>query len=130
GTTLMTSSTLRQVEGFVQVSSVGAVQVKGVSQPVEAFEVVAATAARTRVQAAAARGLTPLVGRRTEIEVFSKLMEEAGSGQGQILAVGGGGGGGEEGFVGGVLREQGGGGWGGCGRAYGFLTGKRRLIFH
>src|SRR5262250_603813 len=87
GTTLMTSSTLRQVEGFVQVRSVGAVQVKGVSRPVEAFEVVAATAARTRVQAAAVRGLTPLVGRRREIEVFSKLVEEAGSGKGQILAM-------------------------------------------
>src|SRR5215471_2516726 len=87
GKILMTASTLRQTEGFVQVKSVGAVQVKGVSQPVEAFEVVAATAARTRVQAAAVRGLTPLVGRRTEIEVFSKLMEEAGSGQGQILAM-------------------------------------------
>ena len=62
-------------------------QVKGVSRPVEAFEVVAATTARTRVQAAAVRGLTPLVGRRTEIEVFSKLVEEAGSGKGQILAM-------------------------------------------
>ena len=37
----MTASTLRQVEGFVQVKSVGAVQVKGVSRPVDAFEVVA-----------------------------------------------------------------------------------------
>src|SRR5512132_2971208 len=87
GTTLMTASTLREVEGFVQARSVGAVQVKGVSRPVEAFEVVAATAARTRVQAAAVRGLTPLVGRQTEVEVFSKLLEEAGSGKGQILAM-------------------------------------------
>src|SRR5262249_37686308 len=87
GTTLMTAPTLRLVEGFVQVKSAGAVPVKGVSRPVEAFEVVAATAARTRVQAAAVRGLTPLVGRRTEIEGFSKLMEEAGSGKGQILAM-------------------------------------------
>src|SRR5499425_2164021 len=87
GTTLITARTLRQVEGFVQVKSVGMVQAKGVSQPVEAFEAVAATMARTRVQAAATRGLTPLVGRRTEIEVFSKLVEEAASGKGQILAM-------------------------------------------
>src|SRR5262245_12152265 len=87
GAILMTASTLRQVEGFVQVKAVGAVQVKGVSRPVEAFEVVAATTARTRVQAAAVRGLTPLVGRRREIEVLSKLVEEAGSGKGQILAM-------------------------------------------
>ena len=87
GTTLMTASTLRQVEGFVQVKSVGAVQVKGVSRPVEAFEVVAATTARTRVQAAATRGLTPLVGRQSEIEVFNKLVEQAASGKGQILSM-------------------------------------------
>src|SRR5262250_2432601 len=87
GKTLITASTLRQTEGFVQVKPVGAVPVKGVSRPVEAFEVIAATAARTRGQAAAVRGLTPLVGRRREIEVFSKLMEEAGSGKGQILAM-------------------------------------------
>ena len=83
----MTASTLRQVEGFVQVKSVGAVQAKGVSRPVEAFEVVAATTARTRVQAAAVRGLTPLVGRQTEIEVFKKLAEQAASGKGQTLAM-------------------------------------------
>jgi class 3 adenylate cyclase/tetratricopeptide (TPR) repeat protein len=87
GTTLMTAATLREVEGFVQVKSVGAIQVKGVSRPVEAFEVIAATTARTRVQAAANRGLTPLVGRRTEMEVFSKLVEQAASGKGQILAM-------------------------------------------
>src|SRR5262245_34018502 len=87
GKTLMTASTLRQTEGFVQVKPVGAMPVKGLSRPVEAFDVVAATAARTRVQAAAVRGLTPLVGRRREIEIFSKLVEEAGSGKGQILAM-------------------------------------------
>src|SRR5262250_3474736 len=46
GTTLITARTLRQVEGFVQVKSVGMVQAKGVSQPVEAYELVAATSAR------------------------------------------------------------------------------------
>ena len=87
GTTLITASTLRQVEGFIQIRSVGALQVKGVSRPVEGFEVVAATAARTRLQAAATAGLTPLVGRRTEIELFNKLVEQAGGGKGQILAM-------------------------------------------
>jgi hypothetical protein len=84
---LLTASTLRQVEGFVQVKSLGAVQMKGVSQPVETHELVGATTARTRVQAGAARGLTPLVGRRTEIEVFSKLIEQVAGGKGQILAM-------------------------------------------
>jgi class 3 adenylate cyclase len=67
GAALLTASTLRQVEGFVQVKSLGAVQVKGISLPVETHELIGATPARTRVQAGVARGLTPLVGRRTEI---------------------------------------------------------------
>jgi class 3 adenylate cyclase/tetratricopeptide (TPR) repeat protein len=87
GAALLPASTLRQVEGFVQVKSHGTAQVKGVSQPVETYELVGATTARTRVQAAAARGLTPLVGRRAEIEAFNKLVEQVAGGKGQILAM-------------------------------------------
>ena len=34
----MSASTLRQVEGFVQVESLGPVQAKGISRPVEAYD--------------------------------------------------------------------------------------------
>ena len=84
--TLMTSSTLREVEGFIEVKSLGPVQAKGVSRAVEAHELIAATAARTRVQAAT-RGLTPFVGRKAEIECFKKLVEQTTAGRGQILAM-------------------------------------------
>jgi class 3 adenylate cyclase/tetratricopeptide (TPR) repeat protein len=87
GVALMSSSTLRQVEGFVHVQSVGLVQAKGVSQPVEAYSLLGATSARTRVQAGAARGLTPLVGRNAEIDIFNKLVQRASAGRGQILAM-------------------------------------------
>src|SRR6266511_1798056 len=60
---------------------------KGVSKPVEAYELIGATSARTRVQAGAARGLTPLVGRTTEIDIFNKLVQRATGGRGQILAM-------------------------------------------
>ena len=87
GTLLMTASTLREVEGFVEVNSLGPVQVKGLSRPVEAFEITGATAARTRFHAAALRGLTPFVGRQTEIEIFHRLAEQVASGKGQILSM-------------------------------------------
>jgi class 3 adenylate cyclase/tetratricopeptide (TPR) repeat protein len=87
GAILVTASTLRQVEGFIQVKSLGVVQAKGISRPVDTFEVVGATTARTRVQAAAARGLTPFVGRKNETEIFNKLVEQATAGKGQILAM-------------------------------------------
>jgi len=84
---LLSANTLRQVEGFIQVKALGAVQAKGISQPVEAYELIGATSARTRVQAAVARGLTPFVGRKTEIEIFNRLVERSAGGRGQILAM-------------------------------------------
>src|SRR5215831_13500978 len=64
GAVLMTTATLREVEGFVEVKSLGAVQAKGVSRPVDAYELVGATSARKRLHAAVSRGLTPFVGRK------------------------------------------------------------------
>jgi len=87
GEALISASTFRQVEGFVEVQPLGPVQVKGVSHPVEIYSVIGVTTARTRVQAGAARGLTPLVGRTTEIDIFHKLVERVSGGRGQILAM-------------------------------------------
>lgn len=87
GATLMTTTTLREVEGFVEVNPTGAVQAKGVSRPVDAYEIIGATSARTRLHAAASRGLTPFVGRKTEIECFQRLMEQTTAGRGQVLSL-------------------------------------------
>ena len=87
GAILMMASTLREVEGFVEVKSLGAVQVKGVSRPIDAYELVGVTSARTRLHAAVSRGLTPFVGRKTEIETFQKLIERSVTGRGQIFSM-------------------------------------------
>jgi class 3 adenylate cyclase/tetratricopeptide (TPR) repeat protein len=87
GSILMTASTLRQVEGFVEVKSLGGVHAKGLSQLVDAYELRGATSARTRVEAGAARGLTPLVGRNAEIDIFNKLVQRVSAGGGQVLAM-------------------------------------------
>ena len=62
GSIRLTAATLRLVEGLVQVTALGPVPVKGLAEPVEVFELVGASALRRRLQAAAARGLTPLCG--------------------------------------------------------------------
>ncbi|MGH7815804.1 MAG: ATP-binding protein, partial [Candidatus Binatia bacterium] len=41
----------------------------------------------TRLHAAALRGLTPFVGRKTEIEIFQRLTEQVTGGKGQILSM-------------------------------------------
>ncbi len=61
--------------------------VKGLSQPVEAFDLVGVGAARTRLQAAAGRGLTPFVGRKDELAALERARELAAAGQGQIVAL-------------------------------------------
>ena len=87
GTSPHSASTLRKVEASSsQIAGRGAAQ--GRVRPVEALELIGATSARTRIaELALGGGLTPLVGRRTEIEVFNKLVEQAGAGTGQLLAM-------------------------------------------
>jgi hypothetical protein len=87
GSVMMTNDALQLAEGFVQVKSLGAVKVKGMSETVEVYEVTGVGATRSRLQAAAARGLTRFVGRDAETEQLRKALEQARSGHGQVVAV-------------------------------------------
>src|SRR4030095_3939281 len=68
GTTLLTADTLPLAEGCVEVRPLGAMPVKGLLAPVETYELTRAGARRSRLSAAAARGLTRFVGRDGELE--------------------------------------------------------------
>jgi tetratricopeptide (TPR) repeat protein len=87
GSIMMTQDALRLAEGYVQVKPVGPVNVKGLAEPVEVYEVIGAGAARSRLQAAAARGLTRFVGRDAETEQLRKALEQARVGHGQVVSV-------------------------------------------
>jgi class 3 adenylate cyclase/tetratricopeptide (TPR) repeat protein len=87
GKILISAETLREVEGFFEVTPLGALKVKGFSTPIDAFELTGATTARNRLQAAAARGLSRFVGRQREIEFMQRVMEQSTAGHGQVLAV-------------------------------------------
>src|SRR5262249_1642813 len=67
GTVLLASATFQLVEGYVQVMSRGPVAVKGLPEPVEIYALTGASAQRSRLHVAAARGLTRFVGRDAEI---------------------------------------------------------------
>ncbi len=87
GSILMTTDALRLAEGYVQVKPLGLVNIKGLTEPVEVFEVTGVGAARSRLQAAAARGLTRFVGRDAETEQLRKAVEQAREGHRQLVAV-------------------------------------------
>ena len=87
GSTRLTAATLRLAEGFVQVTALGPVPVKGLLAPVDVFELVGAGPARTRLQAASVRGLTRFVGRDTELVALYQALEQAAAGDGQVVAL-------------------------------------------
>jgi class 3 adenylate cyclase len=86
GTTLLTSATLRLVEGYVEVKALGPVPVKGLQEPIEVYELLRAGAARSRLQASIIRGLTRFVGRDTELGQLHQALTRAAAGHGQIVA--------------------------------------------
>ncbi len=87
GTILLAPATLQLAEGYVQVTARGPVAVKGLVEPVEVYVLTGASALRTRLHAAAARGLTRFVGRDAELEHLRRTLTLAHDGRGQLVAV-------------------------------------------
>jgi len=87
GSVLTTAQTMKLAEGYVAATPLGAVQVKGIIDPVPIYEVTGAGSARTRLQVAAARGLTRFVGRGAEMERLRRAQQLVQQGRGQIAAL-------------------------------------------
>src|SRR5438309_8133807 len=87
GAIVITPDTLALAEGYVQVTPLGPVPIKGLGEPVEVFELVGAGAARTRFEAAARRGLTRFVGRNAELEQLRDALARANLAHGQVVRV-------------------------------------------
>ena len=80
GSILITADVLRLAEGYVQVTPLGPVPVKGLPEPVEVYELIGAGPARTRLQAAAARGSPALWGGSPSWRALRQALERAGAG--------------------------------------------------
>ncbi len=87
GSIRLTAATLRLAEGYVAVRSLGPVPVKGLENGVEVYEAVGAGPRRSRLHAAAARGLTRFVGRDRELEQLHQALGLAAAGHGQVVAI-------------------------------------------
>jgi tetratricopeptide (TPR) repeat protein len=86
GSILITPGVCKLAEGYIQVKSLGPVPIKGLNAPVEVSEVVGAEHVRTRLQATAARGLTPFVGRDAELHSLHQALQQSGASHGQVVA--------------------------------------------
>jgi adenylate cyclase len=73
GSIAITEQTRKLVEGYFQLKSRGPTRVKGLSEPINVYEVTGVGPLRTRLQRAVGRGgLTKFVGREREMEALNK----------------------------------------------------------
>jgi len=87
GAILVAPDTARLAEGRVTLKPLGPVAIRGLPAPVDVYELTGKTPGRSRLHVAAARGLSPFVGRHPEIEELSRTLELAAAGRGQVVAL-------------------------------------------
>ncbi len=85
GAILISESTDRLVRGYFETVPVGPLDVKGKATPVRAFQVMAELPARGRIDAVADLGLTPLIGRRRELDLLREAFGGARDGHGRVV---------------------------------------------
>ena len=86
GSIAATEQVRKLCEGYFVLKPLGPTRVKGLSEPVNVYEVTGLGPLRTRLQRSAGRGLTKFVGREREMEILRLAAEEARAGRGQIAA--------------------------------------------
>ena len=86
GSIAVSDNTRRLVEGYFVLKPLGPTRVKGLSEPINVYEVTGIGPLRTRLQRAVGRGLSKFVGREREMEALKHAAELARQGHGQIVA--------------------------------------------
>jgi class 3 adenylate cyclase/tetratricopeptide (TPR) repeat protein len=85
GTVLIAAATHRLLSGLFVVEALGSRTLKGITTPLEVFQVIRPTGVRGRL--GAARGLTPFVGREEEMRLLLSRWERAREGEGQLALI-------------------------------------------
>jgi class 3 adenylate cyclase/tetratricopeptide (TPR) repeat protein len=89
GTLVMSEATSRLVQGYFVCQDLGLHTVKGVDQPMAAYQVLQESTAQSRLDVAALRGLTPLVGREEEVGLLLRRWVQSQEGLGHVMLLSG-----------------------------------------
>lgn len=76
-TAVLTADTYRLVAPFVRCADLGPYTLKGLARPLRLYQLLGESGATARMDAAAAGGLTPLVGRQSELARLVELWQDA-----------------------------------------------------
>jgi class 3 adenylate cyclase/DNA-binding winged helix-turn-helix (wHTH) protein/predicted ATPase len=88
-TLMVSAATWQLLGGFFACRVLGPVRLHGRAQPLEAYQVLAETTARSRLEAAGRTGLTPLVGREQEVGLLQERWAQVKDGMGQVVLLSG-----------------------------------------
>ena len=86
---VISPSTLHLVQGWFVVKSLGKQTLKGITEPMEIFQVLEESGAKTRLEVAKHSGLSPLVGRKDELSLLTSHWEKAKNKNGNLLLLNG-----------------------------------------
>jgi class 3 adenylate cyclase len=84
-TLVISAATYQLLGGFFAFQSLGTPVLKGVAQPLEVFQVLYESMARSRLEAAGSTSLTPLVGREQELGLLRERWAQVKEGLGQVV---------------------------------------------
>jgi class 3 adenylate cyclase/predicted ATPase len=87
GAVVVGESTRRATHGYFEFSPLAPARVKGVHDPVLAYEVVGLGPLRTRLEFSARRGLAKFVGRDSELEQLNCALRRARAGNGRMVGL-------------------------------------------
>jgi class 3 adenylate cyclase/predicted ATPase len=87
GSVVVSEPTRSLVEGYFELRALGPMPIRGISEPINVYEVTGLGPLRTHFQLSAWRGLTKFVGRERELEAMRQALELTMSARGQIVAV-------------------------------------------
>jgi class 3 adenylate cyclase len=88
-TVAISDATYRLVQGYFACQDLGAQTLRGVAEPLHVYRVLQDSGARGRLDVAMTRGLTPLVGRESEVTLLQERWAQAKSGRGQVVLLSG-----------------------------------------
>ena len=88
-TLVISAATWQLLRGFFACQSLGTPLLKGFAQPLEVYQVLSESTARSRLDAAGSTGLTPLVGREQEVGLLRERWAQVKDGLGQVVLLSG-----------------------------------------
>jgi class 3 adenylate cyclase/tetratricopeptide (TPR) repeat protein len=88
-TVVIAASTRRLLGGLFEYRDLGAMPLKGFSDPVQAFQVLRTSAAESRFEARHERGVVPMVGREEELELLLRRWQQIRAGESRVVLLSG-----------------------------------------